>query len=120
MNISKDTVVVNRRNSPFDVYIGRGSPLGNPYSIGEYGDRNEVVRKYAYDFPLRYRTEPKFKAAVLGCKGKRLGCYCKPELCHGDVIVHFLRLCELYSEQTALVEIQRWTGSHEKAAPIAR
>ncbi len=28
------------------VYIGRPSPLGNPYKIGEHGTRHEVLAKY--------------------------------------------------------------------------
>ena len=107
-NMTSPTTVVNKRTSQFDVYIGRGSPLGNPYAIGEYGDRDEVIRKYAYDFPLRYRTEAKFRQAVLECEGKRLGCFCKPKNCHGDVIVAFLTLRDQYGEKEALQQIRNW------------
>ena len=108
------TVVVNRRKSSFDIYIGRGSPLGNPYRIGFDGSRDEVIRKYAYDFPLRYRTEPEFREAVLSCEGKRLGCYCKPEACHGDVIVAFLSLRKDLGETRALELIRLWPSiDHE-------
>ncbi len=102
------TTVVNRRREAFDVYIGRGSPLGNPYRIGPDGERDEVIRKYAYDFPLRFRTEPDFREAVLSCEGKRLGCYCKPEACHGDVIARFLELRRETGEDAALAAIRMW------------
>jgi hypothetical protein len=46
------TIVVNIKNYPKKdyVYIGRGSPLGNPYIIGKDGDRAEVIKKYERDF----------------------------------------------------------------------
>jgi len=71
-----------------DVYIGRGSPWGNPYAIGFDGDREEVIRKYRYDFDrefLRFNKDD-----VLKLRGKILGCHCKPAPCHGDVIAEYL------------------------------
>lgn len=45
------TLVVNKdKGDEFDVYIGRGTIWGNPYQIGIDGDRDEVIRKYKYDF----------------------------------------------------------------------
>lgn len=40
--------VVNKYKEPFDVYIGRGSVWGNPFSINEaIGDtRDVVIEKY--------------------------------------------------------------------------
>jgi len=71
-----------------DVYIGRGSIWGNPYAIGFDGDRDDVIRKYKYDFENGYL---KFnKEDTLKLKGKILGCHCKPAACHGDVIVEYL------------------------------
>jgi hypothetical protein len=36
-------------NIPGDaIYIGRGSHLGNPYAIGESGDREEVLKATIY------------------------------------------------------------------------
>ena len=86
------TTVVNiKTGMDCDVYIGRGSLFGNPYRIGRNGNRKEVVKKYKIYFYKKIRTNPKFKHAVLKLKGKRLGCFCWPSLCHGDVIVEYLR-----------------------------
>ena len=83
------TQVVNiDKGDKHDVYIGRGSTWGNPYAIGFDGDRDEVIRKYKYDFDKGYL---KFtKGDVLKLKGKVLGCHCKPAACHGDVISEYL------------------------------
>lgn len=71
-----------------DVYIGRGSSWGNPYAIGFDGDRDEVIRKYKYDFDRGFLKSSKEDALKL--KGKVLGCHCKPMACHGDVIANYL------------------------------
>lgn len=65
-----------------DVVIDRTSKWGNPYVIGKDGSREEVVQKYAgyiwKDLGLQ--------AALPELYGKRIGCHCSPELCHGDVL----------------------------------
>jgi len=71
-----------------DVYIGRGTAWGNPYAIGVDGDRDEVIRKYKYDFDRELLKSNKEETLVL--KGKVLGCHCKPAACHGDVIAEYL------------------------------
>ncbi len=83
------TKVVNiDKGGSHDVYIGRGSDWGNPYAIGFDGDRDEVIRKYQYDFERNFLKSSKEDALRL--KGKILGCHCKPAACHGDVIANYL------------------------------
>ena len=63
---------------------------GNPYSMFEEGDsREEVIRKYQYDFE-RDLFPNKKKSEVVKLLGKRLGCYCAPAACHGDVLANYL------------------------------
>ena len=69
------------------VYIGRGSPWGNRYKIGEHGDRAEVIRKfheYAEAVILEY---PDWLEPLVG---KDLVCYCAPLACHGDVLIEMI------------------------------
>lgn len=88
---SPTTQVVNKkRGEAYDVYIGRGSPFGNPFVIGRDGDRLDVIRKYRSYFHAKLRTEPEFVHQVEALRGKRLGCFCKPAACHGDVIAEHL------------------------------
>jgi hypothetical protein len=84
--------VVNRdRGTPFDVYIGRGTLWGNPYPIGPAGDREEVLRKYQYDFDRRFlRFFDQEKANLDKIRGKVLGCHCKPLDCHGDILARYV------------------------------
>ena len=81
------TQIVNKKHSNYDVDIGRPSIWGNPYIIGRDGDRATVVAKYKEHFLGSFHLK---QLATEKLKGKVLGCYCKPEACHGDVIVDFL------------------------------
>ncbi len=83
------TTVVNLKMGSYDAYIGRGSPFGNPFKIGKDGDRDEVIRKFRLYFKERLKDST-FKSMILALRGKRLGCYCAPLACHGDVIVAYL------------------------------
>jgi hypothetical protein len=67
------------------VYIGRPSKWGNPFAIGRDGDRAAVIQAYT-----RYlRERPHLQAAArFELAGKTLGCWCKPQACHGDVLAH--------------------------------
>ena len=90
INIHKEPELQSQRSSSSYEYIGRGSYWGNPYSMFENGDsREEVIRKYKYDFD--YDKFPnKSKNKVYELAGKRLGCFCKPAACHGDVLADYL------------------------------
>lgn len=80
--------IVNLRKESYDVYIGRGSLLGNPFRIGIDGNRIQVIQKYQEYF---YHTLlPIHKSYIHSLRGKTLGCYCKPQLCHGDIIKDYL------------------------------
>lgn len=89
------TEVVNLQNHTYDVYIGRDEnddpgEFGNPFIIGVDGDRETVLQKYKIYFAGRIKADPVFKRKVRELKGKKLGCYCKPEKCHGDVIAAYV------------------------------
>jgi hypothetical protein len=81
-----ETTVVNLKKEPYDVYIGRGSKWGNPFKIGRDGNRKEVIEKYE-NYLL---NSPELMRDLQELKGKRLGCYCKPLPCHGDILVKHL------------------------------
>lgn len=90
VNIKRETKYSSIKSTPSYEYIGRGSYWGNPHSMYDKGnDREEVIRKYKYDFD--YEKFPnKKKSEVYKLAGKRLGCFCKPQSCHGDILANFL------------------------------
>ncbi|KDO21667.1 hypothetical protein SPRG_13005 [Saprolegnia parasitica CBS 223.65] len=81
--------------SPHHKYVGRGmaardgkpampgSVWGNPFKIGRDGTRDDVVQQYR-----DYITDKITRGDVdlSDVRGKVLGCWCKPEGCHGDVL----------------------------------
>lgn len=83
--------VVNIRVEKCEIYIGRGSKWGNPFShIPNSGapfpvdSREDAIRAYA-DWILN--QSELLEAAKTELKGKVLGCYCKPMECHGDILL---------------------------------
>lgn len=97
VNIKRETQYQGLRSTPNFEYIGRGSYWGNPHSRrnhnidDEYDDREEMIRKYQYDFDYdKFPNRKGIKQNARALAGKRLGCFCKPYRCHGDVIADYL------------------------------
>ena len=87
--------MVNLRFQPFDVYVGRAGQgydgtFGNPFPPLHRGDRLASIERYRVYFFQRVEVDPTFRAAVLALRGLRLGCFCAPCACHGEVIANWL------------------------------
>ena len=101
-------------SSKFNFYIGRGSPVGNPFTHKSLGytkaefqlpTREKAIEAYEMYFDAMYGTDENFTkyidliyAAYKTGEDVYLECYCKPKACHGDVIVDKLR-CRLIKEK---------------------
>lgn len=85
------TTVVNKHNNSFDVYIGRGSKWGNPFSH-KAGTRAKHIVSSREEAIAKYREwitqgEGRYLLRSLPeLKDKVLGCFCSPLPCHGDVL----------------------------------
>lgn len=90
------TTVVNiSRGEEFDVYIGRPGKgmegyFGNPYPLEKGQPRGATIEKFRAYFEKRIAEDPEFRRRVLALRGKRLGCFCKPAPCHGDVMAEYI------------------------------
>ena len=85
--------VVHCKKEPYDIYIGRPSKWGNPFSHKD-GTKAEYVvstRKEAVDRYGDYLRGTELINDLHELEGKVLGCWCKPKSCHGDVLVRLLR-----------------------------
>lgn len=88
--------VVHCKKEPYDVYIGRPSVWGNPFSHKEgtkakykVATREEAIAKYE-EWIL---NQPELvERAKKELRGKVLGCWCAPLPCHGDVLLKLVRL----------------------------
>lgn len=80
-----------RKPPAVDVFIGRGSVLGNEHHIGADGTRDEVCDWYDADLARKVKRghsavcQELDRIADLLDKGHdvNLVCYCAPERCHG-------------------------------------
>ena len=91
--------------APFKVYIGRPSPLGNKYSVEEFG-RDGCIKLFENDLKtaLKLTELPADSSYLTGIKNefKRLvklylrhsylvlECWCAPLACHGSVIKKYI------------------------------
>lgn len=75
--------VVHCKKEKYDVYIGRPSKWGNPFTIGIHGTREQVIQMYREWI----YTQPHLMNSLHELKGKVLGCWCSPKECHGDVLI---------------------------------
>ena len=106
INVSKEDYSF----SPNYYYIGRsnlGNILGNPYThlpkettiaLYQCNSREEAISKYADYFDTMYGHNIEFTKAIDEIYEKYkngeevfLGCWCKPKLCHGDIIAKKLQ-----------------------------
>ena len=86
------TTVVHNQRDDYDQYIGRAVPeagieaskWGNPFVLENDSDaeRDRVLVKYR----AWLIEEPELMAALGELRGLRLGCWCAPKSCHGDVL----------------------------------
>lgn len=84
------TRVVHCKKDSYDIYIGRPSKWGNPFQIGRDGTREEVIDKYA-QWILGQKN---LLLSLSELRGKVLGCWCYPQVCHGDVLVYLTKVME--------------------------
>lgn len=99
--------VVHCKKEPFDVYIGRGSVWGNPYSHKEgtlaeevVDSRSEAVKKYE-EYLL---SNNELMSRLPELEGKILGCWCTNSedwnpgdklKCHGQIIQKYFKIKHL-------------------------
>ena len=117
---SAKTRVVNRRRAPFDVYIGRPSPWGNPFSHQDgtlakfkVANRAEAIARFREWFLGQPALVERARREL---RGKVLGCWCKPATCHGDVIAEIVDGTEPFT--ITADDGQVWTRA-TKASAIA-
>jgi uncharacterized phage-like protein YoqJ len=112
--VQMKTTVVNRKAETFDVYIGRGSKWGNPFSH-KTGTKAEFVVASRDEAVESYRewiqTQPHLLNSLHELKGRVLGCYCKPARCHGDILAE---LADQVEEESIVSTIVCFTGHRPK------
>lgn len=86
----ENNVYIGRNGRVFidkKIFHYKGSEFMNPYKIGVDGDRDTVINKYRQYIIERIKEDEGFRQRAMKLKGKTLGCWCKPEACHGDSLL---------------------------------
>lgn len=87
-----------------NVYIGRARVIfidgvrypfedtiwANPYKITETQSREQALKLYREYIKEKLKSNPVMVKELIKLKGKKLGCWCKPECCHGDILVELI------------------------------
>ena len=90
-----------------NVYIGRrgivfieerrfpekDSIWANPFKIGRDGSRDEVLNKYKIYITNKLKDKNMLNE-LLKLKNKNLGCWCKPDQCHSDILLNIINNIE--------------------------
>ena len=80
----KGIVFIDNKRFPKD-----DSLWANPYKISETTSREDVLRDYEEYIREKIKKE-NLISELLKLKYKNLGCWCKPEACHGDVLLKLI------------------------------
>lgn len=87
-----------------NIYIGRcgvvfidkkrfpseSSNFANPYKIGKDGTREEVITKYKEYIENKLEHDELLQKELISMKDKNLGCWCYPDMCHGNVLLELI------------------------------
>lgn len=89
------TKAVHCKKDKYDIYIGRPSKWGNPFShlsntLARYKVNNRDEAVEAYRKWIKEEDGQYLLADLHELKGKILGCWCKPLPCHGDILVELV------------------------------
>lgn len=87
--------VVHCKVDPYDVYIGRPSIWGNPFSHKPDTSakfKTNTVEEAVSNYEDWIKTQPQLLEKLGDLKGKVLACWCKTKSnpnkpCHGDVLL---------------------------------
>ena len=82
-----------KTGAPYDVYIGRPSIWGNPYSHLKHSSaiyKVDTIEEAVACYRKHLANSPHLLERLPELRGKTLGCWCLPRPCHGLIILEFL------------------------------
>lgn len=99
------TKVVHCKEESYDIYIGRPSKWGNPFS-DKPSKYETILVNNVHDAIIFYETYLHTQIhlgyikeeELLELDGKILGCWCYPKPCHGDIIIEAIENIKINKE----------------------
>ncbi len=90
--VGRAGVVFVKEGESKERFPKKQSVFCNPFKVGKDGTREEVIAKFTTYMRAKLDSDPTLVAQLLALEGKRLGCWCKPEGCHGDVLLELIQV----------------------------
>jgi Domain of unknown function (DUF4326) len=106
-----DPMVVHVYRGKFDVYVGRGQwkgeapGWGNPVPLEKSKDSPEERRAVLRAYAEWLVGQDALLERIGELSGKRLGCWCAPKKCHGEILA---RLARLGSAKERKAQLELW------------
>ena len=83
-------VFVNTDDGGKERFPKKDSIFANPYKVGKKHTLDESLELYEKNLAERLDNEPDLVHELLLLQGKQLGCWCKPNKCHGDILLKLI------------------------------
>jgi hypothetical protein len=106
----KKNIYIGRKGIVFinkERYPKENSIFCNPYKINDVTDRTQVILKYKIYLLEKIKDDKVFRKEFYKLKNKKLGCWCKPEACHGDVIIEILNTDNLMKNINIIIKLTK-------------
>lgn len=90
----KNNVYIGRRGIVFvdgKRFPEKDSIWANPFKISKTVNRDNVIEQYEEYIRNKLNNDNKLVELLLKLEGKRLGCWCHPESCHGDILIKLIK-----------------------------
>jgi hypothetical protein len=85
--IARKGVVFVKTETGKERYPKQDSIWANPFKIDKDNERENLIDKYRTYIFDKLEKEPQLRVELKKLQSKSLGCWCKPEACHGDVLL---------------------------------
>jgi len=85
----KQIIIIKDKDDKYCRYPKTNSKWANPFKVNKDGSREECIEKYR-EYIIKKINENPEEYNIEELRGKTLGCWCKPEKCHGDVLIELL------------------------------
>lgn len=104
--------LVHCKKSAYDVYIGRPSKWGNPFSHQPLPNTVQVASRLkaidAYEDWIRNGEGRHLLNDLHELEGKTIACWCHPQPCHGNVLL------KLLEERASSINVNEHEGVFHK------
>ncbi len=100
----KGIVFINKERYPKEDSI-----WANPFKITSLTNREQVLQEYESYIRKKLDSDKTLIQKLLDLKSKHLGCWCKPEQCHGDILIKLINEYDKNSDS-----LYKWISTTKK------